>query len=181
VVVGVAVQVALFAAIHECAPPRGRVHSLMALGWMLVMAALTATVHYASLTITRRIDLAAEQVLLNVFWSDARPNLLVGIEVAAWHLFFGVALVCAAPVFNRRGLERLVGAALCIGGALCLTGLLGPALGNPSLRLIGVVGYGGVFPAACVMLGFLFRAALLRRGPESGAVPALREAVDAPR
>jgi len=46
---------------------------------------------------------------------------------------------------------------LAASGVLCVLGLLGPALANPSLRLIGVFGYGVVFPVACVLIGFVFR------------------------
>ncbi len=46
------------------------------------------------------------------------------------------------------------------GGVRCLVGLLGPAVGNPGLRLIGVFGYGVVFPLMCLLIGLIFK-----RGP----------------
>jgi hypothetical protein len=167
-VIGAAIQVALFAVIHECAPPSARVYSRMALGWMLVMAALTSTVHFVQLTVTRRIDLVAEPALASVFWRTTELNLLSALELVSWHLFLGLALVCSAAAFPQRGgLETAVRATLGGAGALCLLGLLGPALASPSLRLIGVVGYGVVFPVACLLLGFVFRAALQRDTPET--------------
>ena len=139
----------------------------MAFGWMLVMAALTMTVHFVQLTVTRRIDLVAEPTLASVFWRTGEMNLLSAVELASWHVFFGLALVCAAVAFGGRGLEAAVRAGLGAGGVLCLAGLLGPALANPSLRLIGVVGYGAVFPATCLLPGFVFRSALQRATPRT--------------
>jgi hypothetical protein len=43
---------------------------------------------------------------------------------------------------------------------MCLLGLLGPALDNPNLRLIGVAGYGIVLPATSVLIGLVFWATL---------------------
>jgi hypothetical protein len=168
-IVGAPIQVVLFAAIHECAPRRARLFSLLALGWMLVMTALTVTVHFVELTVARRIDLAAEPGLAGVFaWG--RPSLLQGVEFAAWHLFFGLALLCAAAAFRGRGLEAAVRIGLRAGGVLCLAGLLGPALDRPGLRLIGVVGYAVVFPVVCLMLGVVFKQAEQRgRGGEAPA------------
>jgi hypothetical protein len=168
-IVGAPLQVIMFAALHESAPPRARLFSQLALGWMLVMTALTVTVHFVELTVARRIDLAAEPGLAGVFaWGQ--PSLLQGVEFTAWHLFFGLALLCAAVAFGGQGLEAAVRTGLGAGGVLCLAGLLGPALDKPGLRVIGVVGYAVVFPVVCVMLGFVFKQAEQRgRG---GAAPA---------
>jgi hypothetical protein len=139
-IVGAPIQVLLFAVIHECAPPRARLFSLLAFGWMLAMATLTITVHIVALTVTRRIDLAADPGLARVLAYEW-PSLLLGVEFTAWHLLFGLALLFAAPVFGGRGLAAAVRVGLWVGGVLCLVGVLGPALDKPGLRSIGVVGY----------------------------------------
>jgi hypothetical protein len=153
-IVGAIMQVTLFAAVHECAPNRARTYTISAFGFMLVMAALTVTVHFIELTITRRIDPAAAPAF--VFGVFGQPSLLQGVELLAWHLFFGLALLFGTAAFRGHGIEAAARAGLAAGGALCVLGLLGPALANPSLRLIGVFGYGVVFPITCVLIGFVF-------------------------
>jgi hypothetical protein len=39
---------------------------------------------------------------------------------------------------------------------MCIAGLIGPALGNIDLRLIGEFGYWFVFPAACRLVAIVF-------------------------
>ncbi len=151
-------QVALFAVICRCADANARLSALMALVWMSVMAALTVTVHFVQLTVGRQIDPAAMSDYRFIFgWTW--PSLLYAVELVAWHLFFGLALLFAAPAFRGGGAAAAARAGLLAAGALCLVGLIGPALGNLNWRMIGVAGYGLVFPLSCVAVGLVFRRA----------------------
>jgi|SRR5215207_5235357 len=128
----------------------------MALGWTLIMAALTITVHFVELTFARRIDVQATPGYPRLFAFEW-PSLLVAVELLAWHLFFGLALLFAAFAFQGRGTEAIVRIGLTASGALCLVGLLGPALGNFNWRLPGVLGYGVAFPLLCLLIGRVFK------------------------
>ncbi len=156
-------QVALFAVICRCADDEARLPALLALVWMSVMAALTITVHFVQLTVGRQIDPAVMPDYRFVFgW--VWPSFLYAVELVAWHLFFGLALLFAAPAFRGGGAAAAARAGLVAAGALCLVGLIGPALGNLNWRMIGVAGYGLVFPLSCVAIGLVFsRAAVARR------------------
>lgn len=55
----------------------------------------------------------------------------MAVELLAWHLFLGLALLFAAFGFQGRGKEAIVRFGLVICGVLCLVRLLGPALGDP--------------------------------------------------
>lgn len=164
-IAGAVLQVALFAAIHASAPPDRRVFSLAALGWVLATAAATATIHVVQLTVGRRIDLAAMPELRFVFGWDW-PSLLYGVELTAWHLLFGLALLCAAPVFRGGGRPAIVRAGFSLSGLLCLAGLAGPAIGDLGWRMIGVFGYAVVFPLTCLVLGLVFRDAARAKAVE---------------
>jgi hypothetical protein len=172
-IVGAPVQVLLLSAIHRHAPERAKVYSLVAFGSMATMAALTMVVHFTELVVARRMDLSSNPALAGVF-DLGRPSLLFGADIAAWHIFFGWSLLFAAPAFARRGIETAVRAGLAIGGTLDLLGLIGPVTGRENLRLIGVVGYGLVFPVVCVMIGIAFRRAergsANQHGAEAGEV-----------
>jgi hypothetical protein len=86
-VAGVVIQVALFAAIHGCAPPWARLYTRMPLGWMLVMATLTATVGLLALIVPALRSPASVDPLLHARWivdlAVGNPVLLIG-GVALW-------------------------------------------------------------------------------------------------
>jgi hypothetical protein len=143
-------MVTLMVALHSCAPKRFRSLSLTALGWMFITASVTMTVHFVELVYVRRInpaDIPGFLRLLNFQW----PSLLYAVDIAAWDLFLGLALLFAAPVFSgpryrwsRRG--------LIASGSLCLIALAGPALNVLALRSVGIFGYAIVFPITCVAI-----------------------------
>lgn len=148
---GAVLQVALFATIDASAPRRAKVFTRQAFAWMVVMAALTTSVHFVELTVSRRVDRSAAPALDRIFGWEW-PSLLYGVELAAWHVFFGLALLCAAPAFPGRGAQAVVRTGLIVGGLLCLAGVVGPAIGDLRWRLFGALGYAVVFPVVCAFM-----------------------------
>jgi hypothetical protein len=148
------VMVLLMVAIHACAPLRARVFSLTALGWMLVVAALTMSVHFVELTVVRRIEPSAVPGFPRLFGFEW-PSMLYAVDVAAWDLFLGLSLLFAVPVFTGR---RYAAArrGLLLAGSLCLAGLVGPAVNAIAWREIGIFGYAVVFPLTCLALSQAF-------------------------
>jgi hypothetical protein len=106
--------------------------------------------------VARRIDLAATPELARLFGWEW-PSLLYAIELVAWHLFLGLSLLFAASAFRGRGAQAAARIGLRVNGSLCIIGLVGPALGNLNWRMIGVFGYGVVFPIVCVVIGLVFK------------------------
>jgi hypothetical protein len=151
------VMVTLMVAIHACAPPRARIVGLTALGWMLVVAALTMTVHFVELTVARQIQPAAVPGFARIFGFQW-PSMQYGVDIAAWDLFLGLSLLSAAAVFaSRRHLAARIG--LLASGALCLAGLIGPATDQLGWRGIGIFGYAVVFPITCLAISRAFQQA----------------------
>ncbi|MEP7054848.1 MAG: hypothetical protein ABI912_06335 [Actinomycetota bacterium] len=164
-------MVMLMVAIHACAPPRARTFSMTALGWMLATAALTVTVHFVQLTVARRIDPSTVPGFERLFgWHW--PSMMWGFEIAAWDLFLGLSLLCAAPVFAGRRYAT-VRHGLLLSGSLCLAGLLGPALNAMAWRELGIFGYSVVLPLTCLALSRAFASApspLADRPPHDDSV-----------
>jgi hypothetical protein len=94
------------------------------------------------------------QYLFNWHW----PSVLYGVDVVAWDIFFGLALLFAAPVFHAAG-RVAVRNGLLIAGAMCLLGIIGPAVNHIALRQVGIIGYAVVWPIVCVPLSKAFRQA----------------------
>jgi hypothetical protein len=96
------ILVLLAVVIHACAPEGTKTYSMTALGWMLLLAGFTMTVHLVQLTVVRRIDPSAIQgfqYLFNWHW----PSVLYGVDIVAWDIFFALALLFAAPRVPRVG------------------------------------------------------------------------------
>lgn len=139
--------VVMMAAVHGYASPNRKTYSLIALAFMILVAGTTSAVHFAELTALRQLGTAG------IVW----PSPAYAIELLAWNLFLGLSLLFAAPVFEGGGLEERIRRGLLVSGALCLAGVVGPAVGNMRLQLVGVLGYAGVLPVVCFMLWRLFR------------------------
>jgi hypothetical protein len=149
------ILVALMLAVHACAPDRARPFTQVALGWMLAAAALTTTVHFVELSVARHVDPDSFPGYARIFdfqW----PSLLYAVDVVAWDVFFGLALLFAVPAFRRRS-DTAARLGLIASGSLCLLGVIGPLTGAIAWRGIGIFGYTLVFAATCVPLARAFR------------------------
>ena len=151
------IMVCLMLAIHQCAPKQAKPFTQVALGWMLAAAACTTVVHFVLLTVARHIDPATFPGYARIFgWQW--PSTFYAIDIVAWDVFFGLALLFAVPAFARRGDALLVRRGFIVSGSLSLIGLVGPLANVLALRTIGIVGYTVVFGLTCLPLSRMFSA-----------------------
>jgi hypothetical protein len=139
--------VIMVAAVYSWAPAEYKVHGLVALAFTVVAAGLTSCVHFVGLTVLRQTGTAAIQ------W----PSVSYALELLAWDIFLGLALIFAAPVFQGGGLRRAVRLTMACAGYLSLAGTAGPAIGDLRWQRVGILGYGTVLPVAALLLAILFR------------------------
>jgi hypothetical protein len=140
-------MVVVMAAVYGYASDNRKIYGLIALAFTILFAGTTSAVHFVELTALRQLGSGG------IVW----PSPVYAMELLAWNLFLGLALLFAAPVFDGGGPERGVRRGLLIGGVLCVAGIVGPAVGNMRLQLVGLVGYAIVLPVVCFMLARLFR------------------------
>jgi hypothetical protein len=151
------IMVCLMLAVDQCAPKQAKPFTQVALGWMLAAGAFTTVVHFVQLTVARHIDSATFPGYARIFgWQW--PSTFYAIDIVAWDVFFGLALLFAVPAFARRGDAKLVRRGLILSGSLCLIGLVGPFANVIALRTIGIVGYTVVFGLTCLPLSRTFNA-----------------------
>jgi hypothetical protein len=155
-IVSAPLLILFMAAIHECAPKSAKVYSLTALGWMVLLAGSTIMVHSVNLTLWRQISDQQKMDYVR-FLGWEWPSMLYAIELVAWHLFFGLSMFFAGFVFTGAGKEKIVKRGLIITGMLCVLGLIGPLTGILTWRMIGIFGYGILFPVLCVYIGNVFK------------------------
>jgi hypothetical protein len=155
------IMVCLMLAVHQCAPKQAKPFTQVALGWMLAAAAFTTVVHFVLLTVARHTDPATFPGYARIFgWQW--PSTFYAIDIVAWDVFFGLALLFAVPAFARRGDAMLVRRGFIISGSLCLIGLTGPFANVLALRTIGIVGYTVIFGLTCLPLSRTFNAGTRR-------------------
>src|SRR5678815_585100 len=146
----------LMVAIHECAPQSAKVFSLTALAWILLLAGSTVIVHFVNLTLWRQIS-DQQKIDYVRFLGWEWPSMMFAIELVAWHLFFGLSMFFAAFAFKGVGKEKIVKQGLIITGILCIVGLIGPVIGDLKWRMMGIFGYGILFPIICVYIARVFK------------------------
>jgi hypothetical protein len=147
-------MVIAFAAVHRWAAPQRRLLSSSALALVALTAGLTICVHAVLLTVGRQADvftLPGYDLLLSWRW----PSVVFALDIVAWDLFLGVALLLAAPVL--RGWPSGL---LAVSGVLCLAGITGAVTGDMNVRDIGIVGYAVTLPIALLLQGRRFAKAL---------------------
>jgi hypothetical protein len=153
-------MVALMAAVHAWAPPQSRALSLVALSFTAMLATITCGVHFSILTLSGQPGFtghAPAAALLAFQW----PSLVYALDILAWDVFFALAMLFAAFVFAGGGINRAIRIGMAVSGVLAFAGLAGLAMGDMTLRDIGIAGYLGAFLVVDALLLILF----LRCGP----------------
>ncbi len=139
--------VILMAAVCCLASPERKVFGVLALAFGTIMAGLTSGVHFTALTAGRQTDFTTLE------W----PSTLYAVELLAWDVFLGLALVFAAPVFAGPGCCARARLTLFATGVLCLLGGVGPIVGSMAVQRIGIIGYGVALPITCIFLALVFQ------------------------
>ena len=101
-------MVVIMAAIHDYAPVNRKIYGVIALAFTILFAGSTSAVHFVALTAGRQLGSRG------IVW----PSAVYAVELLAWNLFLGLALLFAAPVFDGGGPERGVRGGLLISGPL---------------------------------------------------------------
>jgi len=164
--------VVLMVAVHAWAPPGAKAYSLTALVFMGLLSGLTCSVHFVILTVGRQIasaDLARSALFLSFKW----PSVAYALDIVAWDVFFGLAMLFAAPVFSGGRLATSIRILMITSGVLALAGLSGVVVGDMQLGMIGVIGYAAMFPVVALLLAILFMRteAVTNSGPRTVRLP----------
>lgn len=142
-------------AVHAYAAPEVKIYSLTALGFMLLLAGLTSSVHFVILTVGHQIE-ATGLTWVPLFLSWKWPSVAYTLDILAWDWFFALSMLFAAPIFKEGRLEITVRILMIVSGILSLGGLIGVPLANMQVRDIGIIGYGVVAPVMFLLLGIVF-------------------------
>ena len=148
-------MVALMVTVHAWAPMHAKTLSLTSLVFMGMLAGLTCSVHFVTLTLSRQPEFAGQPwlpLVLSFNW----PSVVYALDILGWDVFFPLSMLFAAPVFWGSRLAAWIRVLMTASGVLALAGLSGVVVGDIQLRNIGIVGYVGVFLLVTALLAVLF-------------------------
>lgn len=148
-------MVIIMVAVHAYASPEVKAYSFTALLFMILLAAITSSVHFVILTVSRQIE-ATGLTWVPLFFSFKWPSVAYTLDILAWDVFFALSMLFAAPVFMVGRLEKTVRILMIVSGVLSLAGLIGVPLANMQVRNIGIIGYAVVAPVVFLLLGLVF-------------------------
>ena len=147
--------IGLMVAVHAWAPPEAQAYSLTALAFTGLLAGLTCSIHFVILTVGRQIA-SADPIGSALFLSFKWPSVAYALDIVAWDLFFGLAMLFAAPIFSGGRLATSIRILMIASGVLALAGISGVVVGDMQFRMIGVIGYAALFPVVALLLAILF-------------------------
>lgn len=157
--VSVPALVVVAAAVHAYAEPAKKTCALAALAFMTAFATVTCGVHVARLIVLRQLP-AGEALEFSMLRLYPWPSMVLALDLLAWDLFLGLALLLASSAFTGRGqLPAAVRGGTILAGALCLLGFIGPLTGEMRVQFLAIAGYAFVLPATCALMALLFRRA----------------------
>jgi hypothetical protein len=135
-------MVFLWSALHICAPPERKIFSQCSLAMITILAALTSIARFVQISLVPQALAAGQTDGLELFKVYGEFSFIADIEVLAWGVFLGLAMLCLAPLFHRRKLERALFWTLIISGPLCLIGAVGKVTSFVPLVFVGILGWG---------------------------------------
>jgi hypothetical protein len=152
-VAGSLTAVITMASVHVHAAREATSCSLAALGFMVLLAGVTCSLHFVDLVVVRRID---PTTLRSLSWFVSLPwrwpSVTFALDLFAWDLFFGLSMLFGAAVFKDGKSETRVRAVMFLSGVMCLAGILAPALGDLRFQGIAIMGYAGLGPVVFLLL-----------------------------
>lgn len=115
--------------------------------------------HFVELSVARHVDAGRMSGFARIFGFEW-PSAFCAIDIVAWYVFFGLALLFAVPAFAHRSDRdaRLARRGVILSGSLCLIGLIGPLTNAMGWRTIGILGYTVIFGLTCLPLSRTFKA-----------------------
>jgi len=125
--------------------------NFMAVLFMTMASCITSGVHIVVLSINNHAG-ANQLPWFQQFFAWEWPSVVYALDILAWDLFFALAVLCLIPNYYKT--NRVITALLSLTGILSLIGLIGPVISDMQFRLIGVLGYAGFFPIACLFIGY---------------------------
>ena len=143
-------MVAFTVALHSWVPQEKKQAATLSIVFMSSCAAITASVHFSVLTLSRH------PLVSNMDWAPfvfgfTWPSLSYALDILAWDIFFALSAFFCALSLRGNATARTAYWLLIAASATSFLGLAGVALESMRIRNIGIVGYVLLFPWAAIL------------------------------
>ncbi len=139
--------VAFSISVHAWVPDERQGLALLAVVFLSICAALTMTVHFTVLSLSRH-PLFVDPVLAKLLFSFQWPSVAYALDILAWDVAFPIGALAMGLALSAVPGTRTVRRLLLGSSALSFIGLIGVPLNDMRLRNVGIVGYAVLFPIA---------------------------------
>lgn len=151
----VSLMVVVMIVVHAYAAPEHKIYSMMALVFMILLAAITSSVNFAVLVVSSQSDFSGAS-WLPLFLPYKWPAVAYALDIFAWDWFYALSMLCAALVFRGGLLERMVSIAMLFSGGLSLLGLIVLPFAVLPAIIISIVGWGVGGTIVFLLLAIVF-------------------------
>ena len=151
----VSLMVVVMIVVHAYAAPEHKIYSMIALVFMILLAAITSSVNFAVLVVSSQSDFAGAP-WLPLFLPYKWPAVAYALDIFAWDWFYALSMLCAALVFRGGLLERMVSIAMLFSGGLSLLGLIVLPFAVLPAIIICIVGWGVGGTIVFLLLAIVF-------------------------
>jgi hypothetical protein len=144
--------------LHEYATLDRKIFTRISIGFA-AMFTVCIGIHYFIQISSVRLSIAKEQLGgLEQFIQSNPTSGIAGINILGWTLFFSLSCLFAAPVFQGKGLYKVIKYALLANGIICILGGIGYVFDNVALIFLTLnFGMGGAVLVAMTGLFIFFR------------------------
>ena len=150
--------IVLLNAIHEHTPSDKKILTRISIAFGLGFAVLSGLFYFVQITAVR-LNLLHNQPGELLQFVQANPyGALLAVNMLGYTLYFGLASLFAAPVFENGRLEKVIRIAFILNGIFCLTGGIAYALGLTVLLFMTInLGMGAAVMVAMIALAVWFK------------------------
>jgi hypothetical protein len=150
--------VVLFYAVNDLVPSEKKIWGNIGTGFASLFA-VCVSMHYFIQISTVRLSIDKVQLDGLAQFVQSNPTSgIAGINLVGWTLFFSLACLFLAPVFNGNKLENVIRIALICNGIICLLGGIGFVFDLVALVFLTLnLGMGGAVLTATIGLFLFFR------------------------
>lgn len=151
-ILAIAPAMVVFAvALHDCVAAENKPAALLSVVFISLCAAMTCSVHFSILALSREPEIAAADWAPLVF-SFTWPSLAYALDILAWDFFFPLGALFAALSLSGESGHGAARSLMLAAALLAFLGLAGVPLENMNIRNIGIIGYVVLFPLATALV-----------------------------
>lgn len=147
----------MMCSIYDFAGEEKRILARIGICFGIVFVTLASMCYFVQFTVLPQNILSGQLDGLNHFVQLNTKSFISAIVILGWGLFFGLATLSIAPIFNRGKLEKLIRWSFILTGVFCILNTIGFMLQNVMLSIGCTLMFNMSMIVACICICILFK------------------------